>query len=92
MIIYKPCGNAKPHPMRNEVMQIYLKYKDYIDMYKEFIKYNSDLVPDILEIKCKINLFLLCLFVHLVHLFLNMQLYLVNLAYYLLTVVHFLQL
>lgn len=28
------------------------KYKDYIDMYKEFIKYNSDLVPDILEIKC----------------------------------------
>jgi hypothetical protein len=31
MIIYKPCGNAKPHPMRNEIMQIYLKYKDYIE-------------------------------------------------------------
>lgn len=30
MIIYKPCGNAKPHPMRNEIMQIYLKYKDNI--------------------------------------------------------------
>lgn len=28
------------------------KYKDHIEMYKEFIKYNSDLVPDILEIKC----------------------------------------
>ena len=28
-------------------------YKDYIDLYNEFIKYNSDLIPDILEIKCR---------------------------------------
>ena len=26
---------------------------DYINLYEEFIKYNSDLVPDILEIKCR---------------------------------------
>ena len=38
MIIYKPCGNAKPHPMRNEVMQIYLKYKDYFENNKKDLK------------------------------------------------------
>lgn len=29
------------------------KYKDYFEMYKDFMKYNSDLVPDILELKCE---------------------------------------
>ena len=28
-------------------------YKEYIELYNEFIKQNSDLVPDILEIECK---------------------------------------
>ena len=28
MIIYKPCGNAKPHPMRDEIKKLYEKYKD----------------------------------------------------------------
>ena len=30
MIIYNPCNKTKPHPMRNEIIQIYLKYKDDI--------------------------------------------------------------
>ena len=29
------------------------KFKDYIELYKDFIKYNSDLIPDILELKCE---------------------------------------
>lgn len=42
-------------------MEMYLKEfseensTDYIALYKEFIQYNSDLVPDILDIKCENN-------------------------------------
>ena len=28
-------------------------YKDYIELYKEFIDNKSDLVPDVLELKCE---------------------------------------
>ena len=28
-------------------------FKDYIELYREFIEYSSDLVPDILELKCE---------------------------------------
>ena len=28
MIIYKPCGNAKFHPMRNKIEKLYKKYQD----------------------------------------------------------------
>ena len=32
MIIYKPYGKAKPHPMRDEVKKLYQKYKDEIEL------------------------------------------------------------
>ena len=32
MIIYKPCGNAKPHPMRDEIKKLYEKYKDELNL------------------------------------------------------------
>lgn len=32
MIIYKPYGSSKFHPMRNEVKKLYQKYKDKIEL------------------------------------------------------------
>ena len=32
MIIYKPYGNAKFHPMRDEVKKLYEKYKDELNL------------------------------------------------------------
>ena len=32
MIIYKPYGKAKLHPMRDEVKKLYQKYKDEIEL------------------------------------------------------------
>lgn len=32
MIIYKPYGNAKFHPKRNEVKKLYEKYKDELKL------------------------------------------------------------
>ena len=32
MIIYKPYGKAKPHPMRDEVKKLYQKYKNELNL------------------------------------------------------------